>query len=344
MGRVTFYLLKEDADGNVILDRDIKPAALSATKDGAPLGATFFSNGDGTYYFTANGSGIYSVLLNGTSQDEFRDVYIPDSDSLIETDVDNTTIQLNAGGKLEVINGDSLLYQADIIDSLTSPSTINPLSANQGRVLSASISLKQDADTTVLREEDIVADFTTGGTDKVQSAQSLLLDLSGTTFLSAQTTYNAAMRELDNRVSLTTVGGLYKSFLPFGRTAPLTSSMSTPQELATVDTVTNTRGYVVPRGGTIIGMSVLFNATLFTKVGSQNDPLQLFDVFKNGSIISAVQTEVEVSSTGFKAGVATSPTATFSAGDTFTVKWRYQEGFLDLFSIEDVSVLLEIRS
>lgn len=343
MGRVTFYLLKEDADGNVILDRDINSSNLSATKDGAPFGATFTSNGDGTYYFAPNGSGIYSVLLNGTTQDEFRDVYIPDTDSLVETDVDGTSIQLNGQGKLEVINGDSLLYQADIVDNLLSTSVIAPLSANQGRILSGSIALKQDADTTVLREEDIINDFTTGGADKVQSAQSMLLDLSGTSFLSSQTSYNAALRELDSRISLTNIGGIYKSFLPFGYEAAW-SNGGGAKELYTIDHTANTRGYKMPRAGTVIGMSVLFDVTSYTRAGSGDEYLIKFLTYLNGSLFGAVTVEVDITTAQIYGSSATSPQATFSIGDSLTVYMSHQQGIGDSFTLDNVTCLIEIRS
>ena len=51
MSRVSFYLIKEDADGNITLDRDINTNNLTATKGGSPFSTTFHANGDGTYYF-----------------------------------------------------------------------------------------------------------------------------------------------------------------------------------------------------------------------------------------------------------------------------------------------------
>ena len=67
-----------------------------------------------------------------------------------------------------------------------------------------------------LPEEDIIQNFSTGGTDKVQGAKSLILDLAGTTYISDQTSYNAAMRELDTRISLINLEDGYRQALAFG--------------------------------------------------------------------------------------------------------------------------------
>lgn len=343
MSRAIFYLIKEDADGNIQLDRDIGVGNLSATKDGAAFGASFINNGDGTYYFAPSGSGIYSVFLNGLVQDEFRDIYVGTDDLLKTSQIDDTTIVLDGQGRLSVVNGDTLLRQGDVVDNLQSTSSVYPLSANQGLQLSASISTKLGSSATLLFEEDVLSDFTTGGTDKVQSASSLLLDLAGTNFLSDQTSYNAAIRELDRRIGLFQYGGAYRSYLLYGYASNLDEG-DTGIEMKTVDGVTNGRGYRMMRAGTVTSMAVVFEVTNYTRGGSGDFYTVLFDIYKNGSLYSVVQVEQVINTNQVYGATSNAPQGSFSAGDTFMVKFRSQAGIGDNFDLSQISIAIEITT
>jgi hypothetical protein len=144
--RCTFPIYKEvqneDGSLSLLLDKDISTSALTAEKDGSAFATTFYNNGDGTYYFEYNASGAYSVKINGSYQDELRNIHMTADDVLLSWNLAAapTRGQLkNNAGTLEIENAATMLLESDIVDSTSSTSTTDPLSANQGYVLNNKI-------------------------------------------------------------------------------------------------------------------------------------------------------------------------------------------------------------
>lgn len=175
--KITFPIFKEQSDGTMILDKDIDVSTLTAEKDGGAHSTTFVNNGDGTYYFTITESGKYTVKLNGQTQQEFQDVYASAEDSLTENHLKTTAtkgyIELDGSDELKVKDGETMLLESDIEDSLTSTSITEPLSANQGKVLKTAVDAKEAADATILKEADLNSSIATGGATKGVQAKAL---------------------------------------------------------------------------------------------------------------------------------------------------------------------------
>lgn len=177
MSRISFPLYKRNADGTANLDNSVNINVITFQKDGVTYDrdtADIRNNGDGTYSMYVSSSGEYTCLINGSEQDEFKDLYlVSGDDNLITSMVDDTTIQLNASNELEVVNGSTMLFESDIIDNLTSTSTTDALSANQGQTLKTLVDGKETADSTIIKEGDLNSDISTGGTTKAVNAEVL---------------------------------------------------------------------------------------------------------------------------------------------------------------------------
>jgi hypothetical protein len=144
--RCTFPIYKEiqneDGSLSLLLDKDISTSALTAEKNGSAFATTFYNNGDGTYYFEYSASGAYSVKINGSYQDELRNIHMTADDVLLSgmlAAVPGRGQLKNNAGTLEIENAATMLLESDIVDTLGSTLTTDPLSANQGRVLDEKI-------------------------------------------------------------------------------------------------------------------------------------------------------------------------------------------------------------
>jgi len=77
MARVSFPIYKEvEVDGNAVstFNKTINPSDISIKKNGVPFSTTVVNNNDGTYYFEITGSDFYTVLVNNSEQDEFKNI------------------------------------------------------------------------------------------------------------------------------------------------------------------------------------------------------------------------------------------------------------------------------
>ena len=156
-----------------VLDRGFDPSNITVIKNGSAVDNTVVNNGDGSYQIlNISSSDAYGILLNGSEQDEFKNIYFAVEDTLKQTDVDDTTIEFS-GGQLGVVNGSTLVYESDVVTGLTSSSSIAPGAADNDRLLDAKILQKEDADATILKEADLNTDISTGGSTKGVSAEAL---------------------------------------------------------------------------------------------------------------------------------------------------------------------------
>jgi len=344
MSRATFYLIKEDANENLVLDRDINVSNLTATKNGLSFGTTFYNNGDGTYYFEPSGSGTYSVFLNGLVQDEFRNIYIADDDTLLQGMVDNETIQFNAG-TLQVINGAILLRQSDVKNNFKATASNYPASANLAYQLSQSIATKEPADSTIIKEEDINNDLTTGGATKVVSAQALRIDLDGSTYLSGYNSYNSALLKLDSLINTVKVGGGYSSFLPYGYD-DLMSQSGSASWVKTVDGVATSTGYPIPIDGAIKGISGRVEVSNYSGSATTANSLRV-DLYLNGNKVHYSKydyaLQIDFTADGSKKNFNRNLNTPFSIGDTITLKIFPNRNAADVFDMQDISLLIEIE-
>ena len=92
MSKISFPIYKQNTDESETLDRDYDVSKITVEKDGTAHSVTVVNNGDGFYYFDATLSGRYSVLLDGSEQDELKDIYFALEDTLTESNVDVTSI------------------------------------------------------------------------------------------------------------------------------------------------------------------------------------------------------------------------------------------------------------
>lgn len=244
MAKVSFPILKEQTDGNIILDKTIDVSNLTIEKDGSSYSATITNNGDGTYQFDITESGNYTVKLNGQTQSELEDVYIPAEDNIsqgnLATSAGRGDIELNGSDELVLHNGDTVLHEADIVDNLTSTSTTAPLSANQGKELKTLVDAKEAADSTILKESNINSDLTTGGTTKLVSAEVLKTAInpsfSDPTYLSESKTVNENLQRLDNAIAQLTAGGTGNAYRQiFAENKISVDSGGGPADAATLD-------------------------------------------------------------------------------------------------------------
>ena len=227
MSRISFYMFKETSTGQMVLDRDVDVTQLGFFRDGILAGnkvpfPQVVNNGDGTYYFTPSGSGQYSIELNNTKQDEFYNIYIPDSDNLTETRVDGTSIT-TIGGNLALWSGSSAIFTSSLVDNLTSTADSASLTANQGYVLNGFIAGKLNANDTFLKESYLVQNFASASASRqVQSAESLQIDFSDTNYLIGETSYVSALRKLDISFNDEISGSSYSQFYFYGYSGSMT--------------------------------------------------------------------------------------------------------------------------
>lgn len=194
MARLSVYFFQEDVSGNTTLNKNINPSAITLEKNGSPIGSTWTNNGDGTYYTNIASSGLYTVKLNGAEQDEFKNIYIAAEDSITTGSLDSDVLFINGSGDLSFVSKSILLSTKDIINNLTSTSTVDALSAAQGKYIQdnfleisdivndlttggASVPLSAEMGKTLnsqsLQLSDIVQSISTGGTNKVVSATAI---------------------------------------------------------------------------------------------------------------------------------------------------------------------------
>lgn len=356
--RAIFTIKKLDSDGKVVLDRNVSTADLDIYKNGSSFSTTIYSNGDGSYWFEPSGSGQYSVRRNGQVQDEFKDIYIVDDDVLTKGNVDSITVEIDGNGNLAIVNGTTLLRTTDVVDSLSSTATTAPLSANQGNALSASVASKEPADTTILKEADIVNNLTTGGTNKVQSAESIKLNLAGTNYIGTATDYNEALLILDRLVSRLRIQGLIKSYFQFGYATPFSQASGTMSigDYGGTDAPVNQgihlntvcdvdEGIIIPEDGAITAIGLTFNVTSYTDVDGGANFLRPWVVI-NDAFASTYALDKEITRTGVDDAYSTNVSFPVTRGDNLKIVLQnYQSGSSsDTWVIDDLSLTVEFES
>lgn len=310
MSRISFYMYKETSTGKMVLDRDVNTDQLNFFRDGflVPFPQTV-NNGDGTYYFTPSGSGNYSAYLNNKPQDEFYNIYIPDSDALDETRVDGTSITI-FNNKLALYNSASVLFEGSLINDLTSHADSASLTALQGNVLNGYIANKLNANDVFLKEANIVQDFTSSLlANQVQSAESLKIDFSNTDYISEETNYVGALRRLDTAFLSESTGSGYRHYYFFGDSGSLKVDTDFDERwMKTIDSAMvngefGGGGYYMAKAGVISRMTVQY--TVFTSSATSTyTALVKNAVMNGGSTTTGILINISGSATG-------------SRGDTF---------------------------
>lgn len=337
--RANFTYKIEDGDGNITLDRTIDPSVFTIFKNGASYPYSVVNNAEGSYYFQISGSGVYSVYVNGQVQDEFQNCFLGDVDIITEARVDNTTINIDGNGKLSVVNGDSLLRTTDLATTFTTASD-KPVSSGLITTISASIALKEPRDINILKESDIVNDFSTGGVNKPQSAESLKVDFSGTYFLKGFTDYQSALQELDRKAYQLLEETLDTSYISFNYTSQLTKTAN--NVVMKIGQTQNTFGVKMPRAGIVKAISVIYNVSAYSVVSGPAYTSQ-WRLFKNNSITDFTLEHIIPQQTGTftKTGYGN---VRFASGDTLTLKYSAINGTNDTFAANNMALLVRIES
>lgn len=83
-----------NSGGSLVVDSDVDLySGASPSVPGAHTDMT--NNSDGTYYCSVSASGVYTVVVDGSVQDEFQGIYIAVDDSVLDSDL---TLHVNADG------------------------------------------------------------------------------------------------------------------------------------------------------------------------------------------------------------------------------------------------------